>query len=617
MNVLIYDDEGVSKLGVWRLKHELGISLSDRYSIQSVTAKMLSDEPWELCTSMLVIGGGRDKPYMNSLSNKAISKIRNFVLKSNGKFLGVCAGAYFSTTTIEFCKNDPFLEIIENRPLRFINGNAVGPVTPNEQKFEYNSENGAHLIDIIDADSGQTCKVYNNGGCRFDLHNEQGDLKVLSTFLNGDVACIRRTYPNGGRVVLTGQHPEFAMHLEVCKRLTQVNENIEILEEKRRQYFKSLLINLDLKLNDDSNFNSKTLLPLILTHKIIDNPNLLNLFDSFHSLQNCDIAFHNFENFHSNYQSKIQAPLNPDMDLSKVTKDVHVAFNRYQITKLITPKFDINNFFNMLLTTYVGQYLLYAEATTSTQTILDSNLNLLKILPDGFLTLASHQLVGKGRGKNSWVSPSGCLQFSLVLKLDGSKYNNVIFVQYFISLMVVKALKKFNQNLNVKLKWPNDIYAIDNEGNFKKIGGVLINSHYINNNFNLIIGVGLNVKNSNPSTCVNDLIPHLNLSMEQCLALIMSEIEENWSSFKVNGFNNFFDEYYDSWLHSDQKIKIEESGEIVRIACLSPSFGYLRTYRDPNENYSTGGNLYDPIDLQPDGNSFDMLKGLIKVKRNI
>jgi len=45
----------------------------------------------------------------------------------------------------------------------------------------------------------------------------------------------------------------------------------------------------------------------------------------------------------------------------------------------------------------------------------------------------------------------------------------------------------------------------------------------------------------------------------------------------------------------------------VRIVGISPDYGLLRT--EP-----LGGGQY--IDLQPDSNSFDMMKGLIKTKTN-
>jgi biotin--protein ligase len=53
----------------------------------------------------------------------------------------------------------------------------------------------------------------------------------------------------------------------------------------------------------------------------------------------------------------------------------------------------------------------------------------------------------------------------------------------------------------VRIKWPNDIYT----GSLK-IGGILCQSAYRNQEFQVVIGVGLNVSNRQPTTCVDALI---------------------------------------------------------------------------------------------------------------
>jgi biotin--protein ligase len=59
--------------------------------------------------------------------------------------------------------------------------------------------------------------------------------------------------------------------------------------------------------------------------------------------------------------------------------------------------------------------------------------------------------------------------------------------------------------------------------------------------------------------------------------------------------------------HRDQSITLTTTTPhaTVRILGITPDYGLLRT--EP-----MGGGRY--IDLQPDGNSFDMMKGLIRAK---
>lgn len=57
---------------------------------------------------------------------------------------------------------------------------------------------------------------------------------------------------------------------------------------------------------------------------------------------------------------------------------------------------------------------------------------------------------------------------------------------------------------DVRIKWPNDIYA-----NKLKIGGILCQSVYRDGAFHVIIGAGLNVNNAEPTTCLAALIQDL------------------------------------------------------------------------------------------------------------
>lgn len=139
----------------------------------------------------------------------------------------------------------------------------------------------------------------------------------------------------------------------------------------------------------------------------------------------------------------------------------------------------------------------------------------MSLLPSGLVFLASQQVAGRGRGSNTWLSPSGCLQFSLLLRLPVSRSSSIVFVQYLFGLAVVEALrseKGYEEvGKRVRLKWPNDIYVdmaasnvgggsrASNDDRWKKIGGILVNSSFMDNEFSLIIGAYL------PTTAINSL----------------------------------------------------------------------------------------------------------------
>lgn len=66
------------------------------------------------------------------------------------------------------------------------------------------------------------------------------------------------------------------------------------------------------------------------------------------------------------------------------------------------------------------------------------------------------------------------------------------------------------RSLDVRIKWPNDIYS-----NGMKIGGVLCYSTYRAKEFQVVIGVGLNLDNSQPTTCVNDILQGRHAELQQ------------------------------------------------------------------------------------------------------
>lgn len=121
------------------------------------------------------------------------------------------------------------------------------------------------------------------------------------------------------------------------------------------------------------------------------------------------------------------------------------------------------------------------------------------MLPSGLVCLAGHQVAGRGRGRNSWVSQTGAVQFSMIMHHSITLPNApVVFIQYLVALAVVESIRtrKGYENVPLRLKWPNDIYAEVKEKNdqgdlvtvLKKVGGLLVNSSFLRNEFLLVVG---------------------------------------------------------------------------------------------------------------------------------
>ncbi|EST08065.2 Biotin/lipoate A/B protein ligase [Kalmanozyma brasiliensis GHG001] len=315
-----------------------------------------------------------------------------------------------------------------------------------------------------------------------------------------------------------------------------------------------------------------------------------------------------------------------------------------------------------------GTPMLYTQMVTSTQTMLDKNFRLLSALPVGTTFFATQQMSGRGRGGNRWISPKGCLQFSTVFRVPVSMASKTVFLQYLSALAVVEGIRIALGDSaagravadKVRIKWPNDIYAEIppasdgraktatfelNGKRYAKLGGILVNSQFSGGSeFVLISGCGVNCLNPRPTTSVSDLIAIHNdtnegekldeITQEKLAGAILSTFDSIWRTFMQNGgnFAPFVPRYRQAWLHSDQETTLTEDAlrsgegggeESVRIVGISSDFGLLQAVPRTSNVHAKDGRAWGDtkdanasgiIQLQPDGNSFDMLQNLVKRK---
>lgn len=135
------------------------------------------------------------------------------------------------------------------------------------------------------------------------------------------------------------------------------------------------------------------------------------------------------------------------------------------------------------------------------------NTRFLSALPVPIVSIASYQLTGRGRGTNGWTSPFGCLQFSILYRISGSSFptSKIVFVQYLFALAVVEACRDESvlgkHGDRIRLKWPNDIYAIvgPGEGEKTKIGGVLVNTSFSGGRIEILIGQYHIIRHAHPA----------------------------------------------------------------------------------------------------------------------
>ncbi|KAH9941532.1 hypothetical protein B0H21DRAFT_544431 [Amylocystis lapponica] len=286
----------------------------------------------------------------------------------------------------------------------------------------------------------------------------------------------------------------------------------------------------------------------------------------------------------------------------------------------------------------MGDALLYGEAVTSTQTMLDKNRHMLAALPTPLLSLASHQLAGRGRGTNVWLSPAGCLQFSLLLRAPCAVLPaaRLVFVQYLAALAVVAACRAAPCSARTARASGSSGRTTSTRTAASSAACSSTRASWTGARTSSSVrgpprvrtaaacspcaGCGLNVLNAPPVASLVQLLPEgagagAAPSMERTMAAVMARFAPMWETFLAHGgaFAPFMDEYLETWLHSDQLVTLTTTTppQKVRITGIT-EHGLLRTV--PERDGWSGVSRPEFVDLQPDGNSFDMLNGLIKTK---
>ncbi|XP_064607111.1 biotin--protein ligase-like [Liolophura sinensis] len=274
--------------------------------------------------------------------------------------------------------------------------------------------------------------------------------------------------------------------------------------------------------------------------------------------------------------------------------------------------FNADRFFTHLKTESLGQVILYTDVVPTTMTLIDG---MMFSLPSdvGLVAIAGRQTSGRGRGGNAWISPVGCAMFTAHVRftVESLLGQRAAYLQHITAVAVVHSIRQLKpyQDVDLRVKWPNDIYF----GQSMKLGGVIVTSSVTNGVMHALVGCGFNVSNSNPTICISDIIQQHNqengtnlqpLSTEELLGRVITTMETLINEFQKNGCEPFCDLYYKYWLHSGSRVRVEaEDEQEVTIQGLD-EHGYLKVMTSSGE----------PLSLQPDGNTFDMLRNLISIK---
>ena len=123
------------------------------------------------------------------------------------------------------------------------------------------------------------------------------------------------------------------------------------------------------------------------------------------------------------------------------------------------------------------------------------------------VVITNKQTQGRGKGNRTWISQKSNNLY-MAISIDSSNKSINYFNYCFVSaIAMVESLKELiKENINLNIKWPNDILL-----NNKKIGGILLENDLQKNI--LIIGIGININNS-PVFDNNILFPPTDIQKE-------------------------------------------------------------------------------------------------------
>ncbi|KAF9467167.1 hypothetical protein BDZ94DRAFT_1249739 [Collybia nuda] len=635
MDVLVYSGPEVLPSSLSHVLAALRAALLPHYAIQTITQQSLKSQPWTVSCALLVFPELRE-PFQSPSS----SIIKDYV-ESGGSFLGFAAGATSSNRD-----SGGIAGISKDLQLRFYDKHTGAYIYPTPRLGSDHPR-----IVTLQTHTGEVIEgIYENGSNSFVGFESGKKVMILANYLEGDTNGLiagLKCEISDGNMTLWAPNLENPLTEEPAASLLN-GKDVGAANQRRLDLLISNLANAGLQL--PSKKPETTIvgpLPQFLTShpskptivsKITDLIAAPSPGSQLSIFQDGNDTFH----FHQMEESG---------DLVKDIREKSISSNDFNQPKHIiictnkipnreeTPFFDLESYYEALTTVHkkrgdpsgsepwgFGEAVLYGEVVTSTQTLLDKNPRFMSRLPTPLVSIASYQLAGRGRGGNIWLSQSGGLQFSTLLRVSLSSFpaSKLVFVQYLFALAVVEACRDEtvlgSRGGAIRLKWPNDLYAIfgPGEGDRKKIGGILVNTSFSGSNVDIVVGCGLNVLNAAPVFSLAQLLSPeeaSRLSIERTVVSIITTFEKMWSTFvKERGsFDSFMNLYLERWLHSDQLVTLTTStpSKQVRITGITPDHGLLRTMPE-RTGWSSEEQGY--IDLQPDGNSFDLMAGLIKSK---
>lgn len=179
--------------------------------------------------------------------------------------------------------------------------------------------------------------------------------------------------------------------------------------------------------------------------------------------------------------------------------------------------------------------------------------------PAGTVIVASAQTKGRGRSGNSWVSPTGNLFCSILLRPEIEPAQSGQY-SFLIAIALNRALSEVvNDAHAVKNKWPNDVLVDD-----KKIAGILLEAVLDENILDaMIIGVGVNITYApEDKISLNELVSTPETA-QSFLSVFLPQLAGVLDEFEREGFAGLREEWLDQALSLQKSIKVRLPNSVL------------------------------------------------------
>lgn len=186
---------------------------------------------------------------------------------------------------------------------------------------------------------------------------------------------------------------------------------------------------------------------------------------------------------------------------------------------------------------------------------------------EGTVIVSSYQSKGKGRqGRNFISEKNKGLYMSIILK-PTIEIINVMQITLVSALVVKESLKDYIDK-DIYIKWPNDI-IVEN----KKICGILCETQIMEDDFHIIVGIGVNINQDNFEDEIKDKATSIylqsgnNYAIEELCNSILKNYNEIYLKYIKNGFSIFLEEYKRGCITLNKEVEvIKKDKKLIGIA---------------------------------------------------